>query len=325
MERPVHEVLEQADLFVHARRPKWGLAIHTASRPSKVEFLFQDGTVRSFHEDFLHLFRPADKPRDVTERVLNRLRARAEGSIRTPHTVGTNDVPPLPDQVRLFHHLFPMGFEDPRFVARHRGQAGSRRIKANCALAMEDAQETLTRELLSDRVAAGDGRTVVALMCDLLSRTSLVGRSSVKALEARLDAVDMQPLAESLYHLLYDEEANAFDRFTRWVIALEEALGEGPKWALVTALPGLIHPDRHVVVKRNPFQREAAWMAPSLTLSRVPNATLYQRVLTMTESLRQGLIEFDLAPKDLLDVATFIRVVMRPKHMAMLKTLPADN
>ena len=72
---------------------------------------------------------------------------------------------------------------------------------------------------------------------------------------------------------------------------LERALGRGPSWSTATVLPALLMPDEHVAVKRTVFQREANWMAPSLTLPKVPNAEIYKRVRKMADELTRNFHE----------------------------------
>jgi len=126
---------------------------------------------------------------------------------------------------------------------------------------------------------------------------------------------------KSLLPLLVGEADTLFDDFTRWMIALEATLGGPPKWSMATALPALMKPDLHVAVKHSPFHREASWMAPSLNFARIPSAGVYRRVLRMCSALRTALIEAGLAPRDLLDISAFIRIVMRPKNMKMVTEL----
>lgn len=315
----VQDALEGADLFVHRRRPEWGLAMPTGVSHGKVSFIFQDGTPRTFREDFLHFFEPADKPRDVTQRVLASLSARAERGPGVPKVPHGDDVPPMSDQIRLFRHLFPGGFEDEGYVAKYRGNKDTRRVKSHHERASAEARALLSHEKITERLEAGDAATVVGWMCDVMATTNFAPRQAARDLRATGAEAGV---AEALAALIYDEDGVQFDHFTRWLMALEEAYGKPATWSIATALPALLDPEVHVAVKHAPFVRSASWMAPSLPFERVPSAGVYRRLQRMVDALVENLTEGGLTPRDLLDVTAFVRLVMSPRNMKLVPDLP---
>ncbi|MCB9553158.1 MAG: hypothetical protein R3F65_28955 [bacterium] len=300
-------------LYIHQKRPEWGLAIRAQSG-EKQRYLFQDGRMRAFPEAFDHLMKPADKPFDVAARVADQLTAQLEGhGFGNPAPVARAERVPFDDQLKVFAELFPGGFTDPDYVRQVRH--GDKRRKRHRDPAIEDARRLLSAERL-DAIIAADGEGLVAAIDAILDRTSLCSARDRRALAA-LPADRHGDLAAALRDLLHGEGAY-FDRFTRFMAALDVDAEVRVTWPLATVLPALVHPEQHVAIKPSVFRKQAEWMAPRLAFTAVPNAGLYERFRRMAVAVREQLEAAGHAPRDLFDVHDFIWSTLRPKALRTL-------
>ncbi len=309
----------QPDLFVHTHRPQWGLALLTEDAEDRRSFLFQDGRTRVFKQGFFHLLEPADKPRDVLLRVRESLRARL-GTTATQRTVlersAQNEVIGIETQVEVFKSLFPGGFQGEAYTDRHRGTHAASRLKRHLDPAVTHAQQALSAEALSALIEAGDYAAVHTAACAVVTGTGMVAPAERRALCALPDD-RKQEFAEALFNLLHGD-APAFDRFTRWIVALTDETHGAPKWPVTTVLPALVHPETEICVKVRPFAREASWLAPQLVVGKQLDAVVYDRLRKMALTLKGHLEAAGLHPRDLLDVSTFMVLAFKPKHLALV-------
>ncbi|MCA9547020.1 MAG: hypothetical protein KC613_21610, partial [Myxococcales bacterium] len=132
-------------LYVHSRRPEWGLAREAGEQAGKVRFVFQDGHERAFHRRFAHLMVPADKPADVVQKVAEDLDQRS-GGVTVAERHDRDDIPTFEEQVAVFKHLYPAGFADPAYIEAVRGGDGTRRRKKHRDPAVADAAARLSPE-----------------------------------------------------------------------------------------------------------------------------------------------------------------------------------
>lgn len=300
-------------LYRHSKRPQWGLAILAGETPSKKRYLFQDGQTRVFPANFAHLMEPVDKPLDVAARVATELTAQLGGST-APKASKVADRVSFAEQLAIFEHLFPGGFQDPDYIAKIR--TGPRRRKRHRDPLIADAQAALSKENLEAAIAAGEGTQVHEITLKLLEACTSVSKRHRQPLES-LPPERHADLATALYDLLYGEDSE-FDRFTRYVHALDHDPGDRPTWAMTTAIPSMVQPNHHVAVKRSVFAKQAAWMAPRLVVGDVPNGGQYQRILTMAAGISTRLQEAGHPPRDMWDVHDFVWTTLRPKHLALL-------
>lgn len=304
-------------LYIHSKRPEWGLAIMARTGRKKNRYLFQDGRMRAFPAKFCHLMEPADKPLDVATRVARQLASQLDGHSfenPAPAPVKRDDRVSLEDQIRVFEKLFPLGFADPEYQKTVRG--ADKRRKRHRDPSIDDAQRLLSEARLAMLVENGDGAAVVRTIGEVLGGTSLCSTRDRAALDELPEAL-YDDLAVAVRDLLWGESAY-FDRFTRYMAVLDHDRSGRVTWPMATVLSALVHPDRHVVVKPSVFRKQAEWMAPRLPYNKLPNAGLYERFRRMAVAVGEKLAEADHPPRDLFDVYDFIWSTLRPKALKLL-------
>lgn len=305
---------ELPTLYSHRKRPQWGLAILAKRTRKKGRYLFQDGRMRAFPARFDHLLEPVDKPLDIATRVAGELSAQLDDG-KAIKPVKRTDRVSFAEQITVFEQLFPQGFDDPGYVSRIRRD--TRRRKRQREPLMHDARALLGREALELAISAGNGVGVRDGVVELLGKCTVVRSRDRRPLE-NMPAAQCDDFARSLYRLLYGESAD-FDRFTRYVAALDYDPEDRATWPLVTAVPAMVLPEAHIAVKRSVFRKQAAWMAPRLVVGKVPNAGKYRRVLNMAKAIRTRLEEAGHHPRDMWDIYDFVWITLRPKNLKLLE------
>jgi len=305
-------------LYIHSKRPEWGLAIIARAGRQKNRYLFQDGRMRAFPAKFCHFMTPADKPLDVATRVAAQLSSQLDGhSFENPPV---SKAPPradrvtLDDQLKIFLKLYPGGFFDHDYIKTVRGF--EKRRKRHREPSIEDARSTLSFDRLQAMIEADDYIGVMAAVRAVIDATSLCSTRDKSVLDDLPNDM-LADFAVTVRDLLHDE-ALFFDRFTRLMAVLDHDRSGRVTWPLATVLPALIRPDKHVVVKPSVFRKQAEWMAPRLPYNKLPNAGLYERFRTMAESVGQKLVEAGHPPRDMFDVYDFIWSTLRPKALKLL-------
>lgn len=310
-------------LYIHSKRPEWGLAIMARAGRKKNRYLFQDGRMRAFPVKFCHFMEPADKPLDVATRVARQLASQLDGhSFENPPAPkpSRSDKVTLDDQLKIFMKLFPLGFQDPEYIKTIRGH--DKRRKRHREPAIEDARRMLGQARLEMLIENGDGAAVVTTVREVLDATSLCSTRD-KSVLVDLPESLYDDFAVAVRDLLHGESA-FFDRFTRFMAVLDHDRSGKVTWPLATALPALMEPATHVVVKPSVFRKQAEWMAPRLPYNKLPNAGLYERFRRMAEAVGEKLTEADHPPRDMFDVYDFIWSTLRPKALKLLEEVTED-
>lgn len=306
---------ELPTLYAHSKRPQWGLAILAKRTPRKRRYLFQDGRLRAFAARFDHLIEPVDKPLDIATRVAGELSAQLDDG-KSIRPVKRADRVSFAEQIAVFEHLHPGGFDDPDYIAKVRRD--TRRRKRQREPLIADARRLLGRDALQLAIESGDGVRVRDGVIDLLGKCTVVRKRDQRPLINMPDAL-CDDFARALFDMLHGV-GNDFDRFTRWVAALDYDVEDRATWPLVTSVPAMVDPERHIAVKRSVFRKQAAWMAPRLVVGKVPNAGKYQRVLNMAKAIRKRLEEAGHHPRDMWDIYDFVWMTLRPKNLKLLET-----
>lgn len=303
-------------LYIHSKRPEWGLAIMARSGREKQRFLFQDGRMRAFPDQFSHLMEPADKPFDVAERVARQLSSQLDGhTFDNPAPVARDERVPFDDQIKVFAELFPGGFYDDEYVKQIR--TADKRRKRHRDPAIVEARRLLAADRLDAMIAAGDHDGVLATANEVLDHTSVCSKRDRRVLD-ELPESKRADFAVALRDLLHGE-ASYFDRFTRFMAVIDEQEDIRVTWPLATVLPALVHPEEHVAVKPSVFRKQAQWMAPRLAYNKVPNAGLYERFRRMAVAVKDKLEAAGHKPRDLFDIYDFIWSTLRPKALKTLE------
>lgn len=305
----------ESPLYRHAKRPQWGLAILIRERRKARTFQFEGGRRRKIREDYCKLMEPVedlgDREELIRKNLLRLAEARKDGSDRKV----LEPVASFADQLALFTTLYPGGFQDPEWIEDHRESEG-RALKRHRSPVSKEARQALSAENCEAAVSAGTHGELGRIVADLLSRSDLVPVSFAKALRG-LEPEETRLHVDAVVRLLHGEGRHQ-DRFRNYVMTLTELFDGRPKWRTATVLPGLVHPDRHTVVRRSAFIRQAAVIAPTARYSRRARAGVYENFLMVARGVRERLSAAGHEPRDLLDVYDFIWTTLRTSALEHL-------
>ena len=304
------------DLYRHTKRPEWGLAILAWDRGHTRGYQFEDGRFRKIKKGYFKLLEPVDEfdeSGDIIRSSLTEAVLQADRSADRPQR---EPVCAFGEQIDLFLRLYPGGFEDPDWVAEHRGEPGESALKRHRDPVVEEAAERLAPERCAELVEAGRQLELADDVIDILGGTTLVPIAHVKQLR-RLDDDEKVRYAEAVASLLHGTD-HFSRRFRAYLQTMEALLGQRPSWRSATALPAIVHPDRHVSVRRSAFARQAGSIAPAAKYSRKPQVGAYRNFRRVAMGAKKRLIAAGHEPRDLLDVHDFIWATLRKSALEHL-------
>ena len=302
-------------VFQHEKRQEWGLAVLAWETSKKRGYVFENGQLRVLVQPFFAMMRQVDRPTEEVLALHETLQpeldaARAElGTVARPAARGSTPPISFEDQMTRFHEAFKEGFHDPDWVEQQRGENARRRLTAHRDPAIADAQKLLAAKELEAQLDAKAYKAIYDGLMALLGRTDLVPAAEMKPLRGA-DPAHQKALAQMVADLVHGagEYGTRLEQFSS---AFHRTFGSPVGWQLATALPALLAPDEHIVVRPTVFRTLAKWMAPGASIPKTPSAVSYRRCLAMAQHLRSRLDEQGEKPRDLLDVYDFIRVTVR--------------
>jgi hypothetical protein len=214
---------------------------------------------------------------------------------------------PHEEAVARFLEAYPKAFADPLYVGDGKGrQARPSRIRRACEAWKADLGGGKGEALL----AAGD---VGALVTATLAIEKTAGASTSGADKATLagglrDADAARGYFTALFGLLAAPAPSqaGFDALAAAVAAFPAGAG-APAWPLVTLMPFLAAPARHVLLRPKLISQAAHRLGLELRFAADPNWITYATLLKSSEQLLEKLRP--IGARDLVDVETFLTVV----------------
>ncbi|HUR24449.1 MAG TPA: hypothetical protein VM327_00350 [Candidatus Thermoplasmatota archaeon] len=201
---------------------------------------------------------------------------------------------------RKFLGFFPGGFQDETYVAWERGYKWT----AHTAW-QQDLGPARFQELLQE----GHYAEAAARALRIESRTNLLFSFEKMALRDAVRTPDgARRFAEGLAAYLHGP-GSPRDRFDPWrdaVAALPRRQTRVLTWPLLTVFGFLAQPRRHMVLKPNVTQAAARAYGFDFRYASRPTWETYASLLDFAGTVRRDLA--DLAPRDLIDVQSFIWV-----------------
>lgn len=303
-------------VFEHEKRRDWGIGVLAWETKDKRGYVFEDGQLRVLAEPFFGLMREVDRPLDEVQALLACLKPELDAAreeqhevLRSPHRA--IQVMPFDEQVALFRAAFADGFDDPEWVERCRGTSTAKRAPAHRDAAVAEAQEKLGLSSLKPRMRALAFQSIHQDLVSVARATDLIPASETSLLETT-DANRQRALAIAFADLLHGSIAFA-PRLDHFLMAFQQEVGAPAGWQLATSFLALLEPTAHVSVRPPAFRAQAKWMAPRLSIPKLPNASSYLRCLSMAKQISVKLGEHGERPRDLLDVHDFVRATTRPE------------
>ncbi len=201
---------------------------------------------------------------------------------------------------RRFREIFPRGFADPTYLEWERDYKWA---------AHQAWQSALDRAAWARLLAAGRHAEIAARIARWYARSHLnmLALYEWMALrEALEDPRAATRLAPGLYDLIHG--AGAFgprlEAFAALLDDLPQRQTRLAKWPLVTMIPFIAQPRRHLIVKPNLMKRAAAQLGFRLDYQSRPNAGTYAAVMGAVSALWRELAAWH--PRDLIDIQGFI-------------------
>lgn len=304
-----------APLYRHVKRPEWGVAILVRESDDARVYQFEDGQLRKIRKGYYKLLELADDMdgraghiRENLQRVVNADSSDQGGSV-------VDAVCPFSEQVALFTRIYPGGFEDSEWIEGHRRAEGAP-LKRHRGPISTEARETFTPGRFEEALSSDRHEELVEAIADLLARTDLVPVSHAKALRG-LESEEKRRYAEAVADLLHGDRRYEA-RFKDFLDTLEALFDERPSWRIATALPGLVQPQEHVVVRHSAFLRQAGSVAPTARYTRRATVRGYKSFRRVATGVRERLKAAGHEPRDLLDVYDFVWTTLRTSALEHL-------
>ncbi len=321
------QVTDYLPVFEHVKRRDWGLGILAWEKERTRGYLFENGQLRVLAEEFYSFMCEVDRPRDEVVALYECLKrelgaARIEGgsAIQLPRQATAMS---LDDQIEIFRAEYPQGFQDPKWVRPQRAAGAKMRCDNPGDSAVPHAAERLGTRVLEAHIARQRFSAIIDDALAVLRDTELVPMAEVKELRIT-HAEHERPLALAIHELCHGEAGFA-TRFDRLSSTFERAFRRVAGWQVATALPALVHPHEHVCVRLASFREQAKWMAPRLTIPKMPTAQSYLRLQSMAKTICNRLTDVGENPRDLIDVHEFVRLTTRPAAKKLLLGLKRNR
>jgi len=299
----------EGQVVQHKARPEWGPAVLVWRREDKSGFQFEDGQIRAFKDDWLHMLVPIAGTLDPTSQLAILLRRRAElaeEEARGGSKRATKPALPFEEQVRRFRVDHPDGFQSAAWSKDIRGEGETRRLKRFRDPALREVKEILSAKSLGGLVDKEQHEDAWKLAVKAMRGTDLVAPSQLRSVKD-LAPEAMPAYTTALFALLHGD-GPLEPRFDAHVAAVGR---QNCSWQLATALLALVHPKEQVCVRPSNFGIQARLLAPHLRISSVPNGRSYAGWLAMSKNVQQKLVDSNTKPRDLMDVYDFIRLTAR--------------
>ncbi len=203
---------------------------------------------------------------------------------------------------RKFVRFFHDGFKDETY------RAWERDYKANAHAAWK---ERLGGGQLERMVHAGQWREIASHAVAIESRTNLLFSFEKMALrDAVRGEAGARDFAEGLASMLAAKDGRAsFDAFREAVQRLPQPKSRVFTWPVVTVFPFIAQPSRHIFLKPNVTRAAALAYGFDFHYASRPNGETYASLVAFADTIRHDLKAMGDAPRDMIDVQSFIWVM----------------
>jgi len=312
--------------MVHQLRPQWGPATLVLEEQTKRSYQFQDGRLRKLKQGFYHMMTPYEVEvtrADIIREELDEMHKAvyAERRARRVQASEGNAVR-FEEQVRVFLHLFPKGFQDPAYLDAWRAPVSGSSARRHVDSALAKARTALGRDALDQLLDADDHEGVIAALRTVYRETSLASPSkTIQPLEG-LRPEKVRALATALRELLHGED-DFTDRFRGWLTALSGVTDVS--WTAATLPAALFDPTEHAPIKPTVFQVQARVHGASPLTRKRPTPRGYDRMRRVALTTRDALVTRGLQPVDLLDIWSFCWETLRPRGQQLMRELGGSS
>jgi hypothetical protein len=208
------------------------------------------------------------------------------------------------DAMERFLHKYSNGFTDAWYRSSHRDAR-----MAQHRLWVELLPGSTLRELAKDQAHIA-ARHILKVL-ELREKPLLTANELARLRAAFMRTEKMTPLITALADLLESDRVTAqqFDAYVAAFAGLESPPKRTPMpWPVVTALPFIAQPGRHMFVKPSVTRAGADGLGFDLKFKQFPNWTSYERVLAFSQDL-----QYFIKPRsgeDMIDVQALIAAMV---------------
>lgn len=295
-------MLNPGDRVVHPAKPDWGVGKVLSATSSGVEVFFVNAGHKKLSPQYVTLTVVTGD--QANHPLLDNLASAASRE-------GTTFIA-LPDAIQKFLTEYPGGFAGERYFAEERGFKNK---------AHEACMALLGEGDIAGLLSAGQYAEICERARRVESTTNLLASFEKIQFNDALKAPENQRLfAEQLADNLYGtaEEKVRFERLATVLNQLQVA-----KWPVVTYFGYIRFPESRIFIKPEVTRNAAAVCGWEISYKPELNWTTYAGVRGLFEHLRSELVKAGLAPRDMIDVQSFVWCIAPPSVQNVSKTKAA--
>ena len=322
------EALKRGDRVKHTQCPAWGLGeVLEDQEGDKVALIFENALFDHNHglpyttfdvkkAPFIVKVSGGESKSDDLNWLIDRYHRRRLNKKSAQGRPG--DVHSLDEAVKKFLLYFPAGFLDSRYLAEERDY----KVQAR-----ERMLERLSRDQMQELLSAGSFDEIWQRAHKVMTTSGqLVHFIESSDLSRALDSPGRKQLfSQALATLVWDEgplEAR-FKAFAQMLLEVKAA-----KWPVMTYFLFLAFPDAQIVLKPTVAQEFAGICKQTIDYEAEVNWVTYKKFLdlaryTTKELSKRG--QENLVPKDMIDVQSFMWVVVKYGPEEVRKAPPIAN
>jgi hypothetical protein len=288
----------------NAAIPEWGLGVVASEAPKTLDVLFEGGGHRNISRSSPHLIEVSDS--DVPKE--HRLRRREDWpkvESDAKRATAKQDLPKRFDAlVKEFFAFFPTGLHSPECDREERD------YKVDASV---HARKELNPGALDELLAAGNHTEVLHRVRRSISKVNLVYPNELMKF-GDIPTTSHPEVARRLVTLV-----RAGKDTPTALEALAEALAPhgAAKWTIVSLIPFLLAPEEWPFVKPTFIERGVKATGIDVEYQPTPNARTYSLIRELYEVVAINLGRKGFAPRDFIDVQTFLWVASGMKREAI--------
>lgn len=211
---------------------------------------------------------------------------------------------------KRFLKFFRKGFHDDTYIDWEREYKWR---------AHETWHSLLNRREYRELLVRGEYATIASRALKVESRTNLLFSFEKIALRDALRTPEgAKAFAIGLYEFLYGRGKleKRFDKWCNVIEGLPRIQTRVLTWPVVTVFPFIAEPEAHIFVKPNVLRTASERYGFDLEYRSRPNWETYRQVLDFANMLKGDLA--DLAPRDMIDIQSFMWVIGSAEYDHML-------
>lgn len=300
-------------VFKNETQPDWGLGLVVEDLPDSFVLVFEHAGRRKFVKSKAKVLVAVTVAADTLAHLQSRAKGRHAKTFGRPKPKKPSK-PKAPKKARFtsldeqlvaFERQFPGGFLGEKFTSEERGLEGAPGKLGYKTAALALAQAELSKE----RFESATPDELFESARRLLASTNIVFPVEGLIPFSAMSALARTATLGALKHLLHGEgEYGA--RLERFAAAMELKDKAGKtrtvSWPLATLFGALFEPSRYVCIKPTCFAEQASTLGMTVEKAQPVSSMGYRQFFEVAKKTHEALLERGQAPRDLLDVYSYI-------------------